>query len=80
MFDVYQLRIRTAEHGIVTCTYNESWSVETGDGRTVLDDASAENVAGYLAGLLTDFVPDMLGGLECVLHSIEAMLPAEVPF
>ena len=79
MFDVYQLRIRTAEHGIVTCTYNESWSVETGDGRTVLDDASAENVAGYLAGVLGSFKPAMLNNLEDLLHSIEIMLP-DLPF
>ena len=79
MYDKYQLRIKTGKHGAVTCTYNGYWSVVV-DDEEELSGASADNVAGYLAGLLTDFVPDMLGGLECVLHSIEAMLPAEVPF
>lgn len=79
MYDKYQLRIKTGKHGTVTCTYNGFWSVVV-DDEEVLREASAANVAGYLVGLLTDFVPDMLGGLECVLHSIEAIVPAEVPF
>ena len=80
MYDKYQLKINTEEHGAVNCIYKGEWSVVLDDDRVVLRRASAANVAGYLAAILGESEPDMIGGLERVLHSIEAMVPAEVPF
>ena len=74
------LKINTEEHGAVNCIYKGEWSVVLEDDRVVLRRASAANVAGYLAAILGESEPDMIGGLECVLHSIEAMLPDMMPF
>lgn len=73
MINGYQIRLETEALGAVKCIYKNLWSVVLGDDEVVLREASAANVAGYLAAILS--APDLLMGLECMLHSVEAVAP-----